>query len=452
MSPLAPNDVPPLKHDPYAAFRSRNYRYFVGGFSLGTIGMQMQTVAVGWEIYSWTHSKLALGWIGLAMALPTIVLALPAGHWADRFDRKKITCISLLLTSLCALMIGVLSVLTNRGQFSVHTAQWVMYGLLVLEGSAACIGRPARAALLPQIVKPSVFPNAVTWNSSVFELSSMLGPAIGGLIVYRFSPATAYFSNAVLALVYGAFLLMLRVERRPQALRRAAGLKDLLAGIEFMFATKLLLGVVTLDMFAVLLGGATFLLPVFAKDILGGTELEYGFLRAAPSIGAFTMAFVIAHLPPFKRAGRVMLLAVAGFGLVTIVFGLSRSFPLSFAMLVLTGAFDNVSVVVRHTLIQVLTPDSMRGRVSAVNQVFIGSSNELGGLESGVTAEWWGPVASVVFGGIGTVLVVIGCAAIFPPIRAVGRLTDVQPPDDPPASPELNNLKLIEEAAREGTD
>jgi MFS family permease len=291
---------------------------------------------------------------------------------------------------------------------------------------------------MPQLVPTSVFANAVTWNSSVFETASMAGPAIGGFICGR-SVTHAYVFTAICWSAAMVAIFFLPEKRLPGASsdgdakepRGVPSFADLIAGVRFVWHSKLMLGAMTLDMFAVLLGGCTFLLPIFAQR-LGVGAVGFGWLRAAPSIGALTMAVVIAHTPPFQRAGRALLIAVAGFGCSTIVFGLSMNYGLSFAMLVIAGAFDNVSVVVRHTLVQLLTPDAMRGRVSAVNQVFIGSSNELGGLESGLTAAWFGPVGSVVAGGIGTILVVLGVASIWPQVRKLGSLKDIRP-DEPPA-------------------
>jgi MFS family permease len=311
--------------------------------------------------------------------------------------------------------------------------------VLFLNGVTITFARPARAAILPNIVPKSIFSNAVTWNSSMFEVASMTGPALGGFIVHFLSPSTAYFVNSLFLLACFAMTLPLP-NVRPQRgrgdgaqapiLRRVFNFESLYAGIHFVFSRPLLLATMTMDLFAVLLGGAVYLLPVYARDILHVGSLGYGFMRAAPAVGAFSMAMIVAHSPPMKKAGRNLLLSVVGFGAATIVFGLSRNFWLSLAMLVLTGAFDNISVVVRHTLVQLLTPDEMRGRVSAVNQVFIGSSNELGGFESGTTAQLFGAVTSVVAGGIGTILVVCAIAVKWPQVWRFGALQDARP-DEP---------------------
>jgi MFS family permease len=365
---------------------------------------------------------MSLGWLGLVLAAPMLVLTLPAGALADRFSRRRLMYTTQFAAAICA---AGLAVLSHRGGAWPH---WLaaMYSVLALGSAVAALGRPARVALMPQLVPAAHFPNAAMWNATFFESASVIGPAVGG-VVCAWNIALAYAAAAV-AMCSCAVLIFLLPEpaREPSASRRS-GLHDLVIGVQFVWESKLLLGALTLDLFAVLLGGSVFLLPVFATDYLRVGPTGFGMLSAATSLGAITAAMIQAHLPPARRAGRAMLLAVAGFGGATIVFGLSRNFGLSFLMLVLCGAFDNVSVVVRHTLVQLLTPDSMRGRVSAVNQMFIGSSNELGGLESGLTAAWFGATASVVGGGIGTILVVIFVAAFFTKVRQLGALADVKP-------------------------
>ncbi|OUC07982.1 MFS transporter, partial [Litorilinea aerophila] len=268
-----------------------------------------------------------------------------------------------------------------------------MYFFLFLDAAAVMIGRPARTALVPQLVPAEVFPNAVTWNTSMMQIASVLGPALGGVIV-AFNVPMAYVITAASSLLFLVMLARLdfRFDTRPVG---GASLQTLLAGIQFVWKTRIILTMISLDLFAVLLGGAVYLLPIYAEDILQVGATGFGWLRAAPAIGAFCMAMLMVYLPPMKHAGRALLLNVAGFGVATIIFGISKSFWLSFAMLFLTGAFDNVSMIVRQTLQQLLTPDHMRGRVSAVSSVFVGASNELGGLESGLVAHWFGPVVSV---------------------------------------------------------
>jgi MFS family permease len=412
----------PKEHDPYAALRLRQYKLYAASFVFAIIGGQVQSVALAWQIYQKTQSALSLGWIGGIQVIPLLLLALPAGHLSDIISRKKI----LILTQWLLAFWGV--VFAYLAHYHANQSWFVlsMYGVILLNAVTLTFARPARASLLPQLVPKRVFSNAVTWNATSFELSSMAGPAIGGLIVARSSSTHAYLFNA--AMLAACAVLTMQFPHVPVQRRddEAPGFKALLAGVSFVFSRKLMLATLTLDLFAVLLGGAVYLLPVFAKDILHVGATGFGWLRAAPSIGAMTMALVIAHRPPMQRAGRALLLAVAGFGIATLVFAVSRSFWLSFIMLILTGACDNVSVVVRHTLVQLLTPDSMRGRVSAVNQIFIGSSNELGGLESGVTAAWWGPVRSVVFGGIGTIVTVALTALFAPQLRKLAKLDDVR--------------------------
>ena len=410
----------PPEHDPYAALRSRVYRLYVASYALAIIGGQVQSVAIAWQVYQKTQSALSLGWIGGVQVIPLFLLALPAGHVADTVSRKHL----LIATQWLLAVWGVaLAALAHYGR------GWPMlvpaiYTLLLLNGVTLVFARPARQSLLPQLVSARIFSNAVTWNSSIFEICSMAGPTIGGFFVAYFGPPMAYLLNA--ALLVACAILTTQFPSTPVTPRdEAPGFRSLLAGVSFVWTRKLMLGVMLLDLFAVLLGGAVYLLPVFAKDILHVGASGFGWLRAAPSFGAFTMALFLAHRPPMKRAGRALLLAVTGFGIATIIFGLSDRFWLSFCMLICCGACDNISVVVRHTLVQLLTPNEMRGRVSAVNQIFIGSSNELGGMESGVTAAWWGPVRSVVFGGIGTLLTVSVIGLTFPRLRKLARLDQV---------------------------
>ncbi len=420
-------------HDPYAALRSSDFRRYVTGSSLMSLGQQMQAAAVGWEVtlrYP-AHKAMALSVVGLVGALPVILLALPAGHFADRIDRRKLTMATILLIAVCSIGLAVVSFLQG--------SPILMYLLLLMASTAAAAGGPARSAMLPQIIPIELFNNAATWSSSVFQIAAMAGPALGGGIIAVGAIALGHATIPTLPFVYlldAAFsltfvLLLATVTIRPsEGHREPASLKTLLAGIRFVRINQIILATITLDLFAVLLGGATYLLPIFATDVLHVGAVGFGWLRAAPAIGAFVTALTLAHLPPMKQAGRNLLLAVAGFGGATIVFGLSKSLPLSLAMLLLTGAFDNISVVVRHTLEQVLTPDDMRGRVSAVTNVFIGASNELGGFESGLTAQIFGPISSVVAGGIGTILVVVLSAAMWPQLRKFGSMKDARPIED----------------------
>lgn len=423
---------PELRHDPYAAFRFPAYRVFVIGWFLAMVGTRIQSVAIGWEMYSRTGDALSLGLVGLAQALPTMLFALPAGYLADRFSRTSLSILSLAAMTVTSLALAVLS--TSAGSVTL------MYAILFVDASAVMIGRPARSALIPQLVPKDAFPNAVTWNTSLMQISGVLGPAIGGVVV-AFSVPFAYVLAAASSLVFIVFLAAMRIraDTRPVG---AASFSELAAGIRFVWNTRIIFTMITLDLFAVLFGGAVYLLPIYAQDILKVGATGFGWLRAAPAVGAFCMALWLIYMPPMKYAGRVLLLNVAGFGVATILFGLSRSFWLSFAMLFLTGAFDNVSMVIRGTLQQLLTPDPMRGRVSAVSSVFVGASNELGGLESGVVAHWLGPVVSVVSGGIGT-LVVVGIASVISPeLRKFGALADAQPVGEEEEAPLAPNLAL----------
>jgi MFS family permease len=413
----------PPAHDPYAALRYPAYVQFSIGWMIAIIGNMITAVAIGWQVYELTASKLALGWVGGIQAIPLIFLALPGGAIADRFDRRRVVMCTAVGVALCSLGLASLP-------YTKESVLW-MYGLLLLSASVLTLGRPARSALLPTIVPPSTFSNAVTWNSSTFQIAAMVGPALGGAIIayslkrYH-NVRLAYLIDAACSLIFAVVLLLMSPPQFASPRKPRDGsegiLANLSAGIRFVWRTNIILATITLDLFAVLLGGAVYLLPVFSVDILKVGAGGLGMLRAAEALGAISMGLLIAHMPPMKRAGRAMLLAVAAFGAATIVFGLSRNFWLSFAALFLIGAFDNISVVVRHTLVQVLTPDAMRGRVSAVNNVFIGASNELGGLESGVTAQLFGPIVSVVGGGIGTILVVLSIAAIWPQVRKFGSL------------------------------
>ena len=405
------------KHDAYAALRVRDFRLFLSGHLLSVLGVQMQTTAVGWQLYERTNSKLALGMVGLVQIVPMLGLALPAGQAADRFDRRKTLMSATTLAVIAAF--GLVAV----GVWAGANVP-LIYACLFLSGLARAFQGPARSALMPQLVPYQIFSNAVSWNVSGFELSSMVGPALAGWLIYLLGGVTPVYLFAGLGSVIYFVMLATLAKRSYAAESRVSqtDLKTLVAGFNYVWNTKLLFGAMSLDMFAVLFGGAVALLPVYAKDILHVGPAGFGSLQAAPSLGAITMALLTTHLPPLKRAGRSLLWAVAGFGLATIVFGLSRNFWLSLAMLFLTGAFDNISVVVRHTLATILTPDEMRGRVSAVNGMFISASNELGRFESGGVAALFGPIFSVVSGGVGALVVVATVALSSPQLRRFGRL------------------------------
>lgn len=405
------------RHDPYAAFRISDYRIYVVGWLVALMGTRIQTVAVTWEMYQRTGQALSLGLVGLTLAIPTMLLALPAGYLADRFERRKLVMLSLVGMTMTSLGLGYLSY--------TEGSTTLMYVMLFLDATAIVLGRPARTAMLPQIVPRDIFPNAVTWNTSLMQLASVIGPAIGGFVIAVSVPA-AYGICAISSLFFVAILTRLHYRPGPRT-SQPRNLATLLQGVKFVWDERILLTLMSLDLFAVLLGGAVYLLPIFAEDILNVGATGYGWLQAAPAAGSALMALALVYLPPMKRAGRTLLLAIAGFGVATIVFGLSTWFPLSWMMLFLTGALDNISMVVRQTLTQLLTPDDMRGRVSAVGSIFVGASNELGGLESGLVAQYFGPVFSVVSGGIGTLVVVTTAALLSPRLLAIGKLSEAKP-------------------------
>jgi MFS family permease len=408
----------PQSHDPFAALRYKDYRLYTIALFLAVMGLRMQTVAVGWELYERTSSAFILGLTGLVQVLPVIILTLPAGHVVDRYDRKRTVMYTQVMLALCSVGLAVLSF--TQGSI------WWLFGFLLLSGVARAFGFPANEALQPQLIPLAVFSNAATWHSSSFQLASVIGPTLGGLLIaLQNSATTVYVADAILGLIsFG--LIALITTRQPVHLKETPSVKSLIGGVEFVWKNPVILAAIALDLFAVLFGGAVALLPIFAKDILQVGPAGLGWLRAAPSIGAVLMAVSLAYLPPFKQSGKTLLWAVAGFGIVTIAFGLSRSFPLSLLMLGLSGAFDNISVVVRRTLVQVWTPDKLRGRVSAVSSLFISSSNELGDFESGLVAAFFGPIFAVISGGIGTIAVVLAIAFLSPQIRRLGSLQNVK--------------------------
>jgi MFS family permease len=413
-----------MSSDPYAALRYPSYRCFMLGRAFYVVAVQMQTVAVSWQIYQRLHGSLnqaalALGYIGLVQVIPIVLFALPAGHVADRFNRRTIVMAMQLVFGMCAMALLLLS------QFQAPI--WAYYAVLFVAGLARSFIAPAINSLYTTLVPRETLPNASAWNSTVFQTAATIGPALGGFIVAQAGPQVSYLVNAVSAAVGFALVACVVPLRQKPAERPAISLESLLSGVRFVFRTRLLLAMLCLDLFAVLLGGATALLPIFASKILHGGASAYGLLRAAPAVGAVTMALVTTHLKPWRHAGRTMLWTVLGYGLATLVFGLSKWFWLSLAALALTGVFDNISVVIRQTLAQMLTPNQMRGRVSAVSFIFVSCSNELGEFESGVTARLLGPVGSVVLGGIGTLLVVAGAAWLLPELKRLGRLPDVKP-------------------------
>lgn len=401
--------------DPYAALRFRDFRLLIVGRFVAQVGEMMVSIAIGWELYERTGDALALGLVGLVQVIPVILLSLPGGYIADRYNRRMVTLVSQLVLIACALILTFLSV--TRGDLIF------IYVTLAVIGAARAFNNPAESALTPQCVPPEHFYNAATWNSSVWQLSSILGPAVGGLIIGFTNAAwPVYLTNAVAGGVLVVALLLLRVRQLDYKSSIEPPMVALRQGWRFVRNAQVILAAISLDMFAVLFGGATFLLPVFAKDILMVDATGLGIMRAAQSVGALMMVVTLQRRSPFRHAGWTLLAAVAGFGVATIAFGLSTSFWFSVLMLVLMGALDNISVVIRHTLVLLHTPDSMRGRVGAVNTVFIGTSNELGGFESGIAAAILGPVGAVIFGGLGTLAVVGIIARLSPQLRAMRTL------------------------------
>jgi MFS family permease len=379
------------------------------------IATQMQSVAVGWQVYEITKRPLDLGLVGLAQFFPGILLFLVSGHVADRFDRRKILVICCVGFAACSSM---LFYFTERGVHSVLP----IYVVLVLLGVVRSFNGPVSRAILPQIVPEEHFPAAVAWGSTVFQGATILGPALGGILyaVFR-GPAGVYAIGAISAAAATIATLQIQIQSKPRP-REPVNYKTVLAGLHYIWSKKIILGSISLDLFAVLLGGAVALLPVYASEILKTGPWGLGILRSAPGVGAAAMALFLANRPLRRKAGAAMLWCVAGFGAFTIVFGLSRSLVVSMLALVLVGASDMVSVVVRGILIQVATPDEMRGRVNAVDMIFIGASNEFGQFESGLTAHWFGTVPAVVLGGIGTLAVTGLWAWFFPELRNADRL------------------------------
>ncbi len=401
----------------YSALHFRDFRLLLATVFLTMFGQQMLTVAIGWELYNRTGSALVLGGIGLAQVIPLILLFLPAGYAADNISRKYILIVTQTLSLLASLGLATLSFR--------HGPLFGIYGCLILLGAAQSFGMPSSSALVSQVIPEQAFENAMTWRSSTTQLSAVLGPTTGGFLIGLFGGASyVYIVSATCFFIVVTLLFFMRVGPQKVSLASNRKLSSLVDGIRFLGRTRVMLAAITLDLFAVLLGGAVTLLPIFAKDILHVGPFGLGSLQAASSLGAVGMALTLAHQPAFKRAGPVLLLAVSGFGVATIIFGLSHWFWLSFLMLLILGALDNISVVIRSTLVLVRTPDEMRGRVGAVNSLFIGTSNQLGGFESGVTAQLLGPVGSVVLGGIGTILIVVLVALIWPEMRRLSTLRE----------------------------
>ncbi len=401
--------------DPYASLRTRDFRWFVSARFALTIGIQMQSVIVGWQIYQITHDALSLGLIGLSEALPFFGISLYAGHVADRTSRKSVILSSSTVYFLCA---AALLLISTKLEWILHThGIFPIYAIIFITGLARGFLTPSQSAFMAQLVPRELYGNASTWSSVSWQLADVTGPAFGGLI-YGFSGVGAAYSAVVVMTLIGLISFTM-VGRKPVPERKAREsiAQSLSGGLRFVFHDQIILSAISLDMFAVFFGGAVAVLPIFADQVLHTGAKGLGFLRAAPAVGSVVMSVIQAHHPFFKRAGRNLLVCVFGFGLAIVSFSLSKNFYLSLIILIFSGMFDNVSVVIRNTIIQLHTPDEMRGRVAAVNGLFVGSSNELGAFESGVAAKLMGLVPSVVFGGTMALLVVGAVRKFAPKLR-----------------------------------
>jgi MFS family permease len=412
------SEASPKRHDPYASLRNRSFLWFVASLIALTLGTQIQATVVAWQVYALTRDPLSLGFVGLAEALPFIGAALYAGHLADRHDRKLLALLSIGVQTLSAF---ALLAFTLRPEVLAGGRVWPIYGVVFVSGLARSFLQPARNALVVEIVPRETFANAITWRTSLWETAAVVGPALGG-VLYGFSGARiAYVTEAALCLAGLLLYARIAYTRRPRAPREGSIGENLTVGIRFLLTQPELLGAQLLDLFSVLFGGAPALLPIFASEILRAGPEGLGVLRAAPAAGAVLMSVVLAHRK-LRRAGRTLLFCVAGFGLCWVFFALSHSFWLSLALLAISGMMDNVSVVIRSTLLTLRTPERMLGRVSAVNQIFIGSSNEIGSFESGVAARLLGAVSSVLLGGLVTLGVVGVTAWKIPALRELDEL------------------------------
>jgi len=405
-------------HDPYAALRIPDFRRFILFLLTQTFATMIVAVVVGWQLYDVTRDPLALGLVGLAEAIPFISFALPAGHLADRVDRRRLCLSAMLVLTGCY---ATLTWLTVTGRVT-HDTAWLVYVTIFVSGIARSYLQPTRTALAADLVPRELYINSITWRSSTWQFAAVAGPAAGGLIL-GFAGVTAAYATATVLLL-GAWLALFRVAARPAAANAPGegGVAELLAGVRFMRTQPVLLGALSLDLFSVLFAGAEALLPIFATEILHVGAMGLGILRAAPAAGSVLMSVYLSHKPLQGRQGFWLLFSVALYGLCISGFGLSRSFLLSVGLLALSGMFDNVSVVLRSTLLQTLTPRHLLGRVAAVNAVFIGSSNEIGAFESGVAARLLGPITAVVAGGVVPIVVVALIAWRIPDLRKLERV------------------------------
>ncbi|MFN8525431.1 MAG: MFS transporter [Chloroflexota bacterium] len=411
------------RHDSMAALKHPYVRALIIGRVASAIGMQFVSVAVGWELYERTGDAWALGLVGLIQVIPVLALMLPAGNAADVYPRRHIAMAAQAVLAIASLGLAVVSWM----QAPVE----IVYGLLLITGVGRAFSMPATSTMLPQLIEPRQYANANAWTMTCQQVASVTAPALCGYLIWLSGAATTSYAVAgVGQLVHIAMLATLPVVA-PQARAGARTVMDLLAGVLFIRRQPIFLSAITLDLFAVLLGGATALLPVYAKDILQVGPDGLGLLRAAPSLGAMVTAYIATRIPPWERPGRVLMMMVAAFGVATVGFGLSRDMTLSLVCLFFIGASDSISMVIRHTLQQVITPDHLRGRVAATSSVFIGLSNELGAFESGAVAALFGAVVSVVGGGIGTLVVVTIVALLCPALAKIGPLHTLRPAAEP---------------------
>jgi MFS family permease len=400
-----------LVNDPYLALRNREFRFFLSAKFLLTVALQMQAVVASWLIYNITKDPLSLGLIGLAEAVPALSLALPGGFLADRFSRKRIIMLSTILMMIASIILCIVSFKPDVSSL------FAVYGVIFLIGVARGFYTPAQSSFWAQILSKDTYVNGSVWNSTLWQIGAITGPAIGGLCYAWIGPGYSSVIICFLILLTLICYSLIAHKAIPEFRQSETMREALRVGIKFFFKQEIMLSAITLDLFAVLFGGAVALLPAFADQVLHTGPEGLGFLRSAPAIGAVIMAIFMAYRPPSKNAGNKMLLCVAGFGCCMIGFALSKNYALSFSLLLLSGMFDNVSVVIRSTILQTFTPDEMRGRVSAVNSIFVGSSNELGAFESGVAAKLMGLTNSVVFGGIMTLIVTASTYKLAPNLR-----------------------------------
>lgn len=398
----------------FGALRYPSFARFITARFLSTLAVQMQSVAVGWQIYDLTGDVRDLGLVGLAQFLPFVALVLPAGQVADRFDRRRIITLCYAVEVVCALLLLAFTLTEMR-------SAWPVFAVMVLFGSMRAFSMPTQQAITPNLVPVESLGNAVALNSSTFHVATIAGPTLGG-VLYLLGPQTVYVTVAVVLALSVVLMALVRLPHVPRA-AEAGGWRTLLEGLRFVRSRPVVFGAISMDLFAVLFGGATALLPVYARDILHVGPTGLGLLRTAPGIGAALTGVILAMSPISRHVGRWMFAGVALFGVATVIFGLTTVFALSMLALFLAGAGDMVSVYIRHVLVQLETPDAIRGRVSAVNAVFIGASNELGEFESGETAAWWGPVRSVVVGGVATLVVAGLWIRLFPDLWRMDRFS-----------------------------